>query len=206
MKVLITGAGGFVGKNLQQHLAERKDVEVVCFTRANTVARSPGTLKPSARVVGAAPGSEERVTEPLALVARLRSASAASNAGGNSSGRLSSSIAYASFLRNQLQPEAPMTATDIAITIAIFAAWDRATRWFGRIDDMDTPRENGAGGGPECSGLQLARRGQPVRALRVAVDASAADAARSIPAIRRVAISASAAWAGDNPVNGRRRP
>ena len=38
MKVLITGAGGFVGKNLQQHLAERKDVEVVCFTRANTAA------------------------------------------------------------------------------------------------------------------------------------------------------------------------
>lgn len=38
MKVLITGAGGFVSKNLQQHLAERKDVEVVCFTRANTAA------------------------------------------------------------------------------------------------------------------------------------------------------------------------
>ena len=37
MKVLITGSRGFVGKNLQQHLAERKDVEVVCFTRANAV-------------------------------------------------------------------------------------------------------------------------------------------------------------------------
>jgi UDP-2-acetamido-2,6-beta-L-arabino-hexul-4-ose reductase len=33
MKVLITGANGFVGKNLQLHLAERKDVQVVCFTR-----------------------------------------------------------------------------------------------------------------------------------------------------------------------------
>ena len=44
MKVLITGAGGFVGKNLQQHLAERKDVEVVCFTRANTVAELPRLL------------------------------------------------------------------------------------------------------------------------------------------------------------------
>lgn len=33
MKVLITGANGFLGKNLQLHLAERKDVEVTCFTR-----------------------------------------------------------------------------------------------------------------------------------------------------------------------------
>ena len=35
MRVLITGANGFVGKNLQLHLAERKDVQVVCFTRAD---------------------------------------------------------------------------------------------------------------------------------------------------------------------------
>jgi UDP-2-acetamido-2,6-beta-L-arabino-hexul-4-ose reductase len=33
MRVLITGANGFVGKNLQIHLAEREDVEVLCFTR-----------------------------------------------------------------------------------------------------------------------------------------------------------------------------
>ena len=33
MKVLITGANGFVGKNLQLHLSERSDVEVSCFTR-----------------------------------------------------------------------------------------------------------------------------------------------------------------------------
>jgi UDP-2-acetamido-2,6-beta-L-arabino-hexul-4-ose reductase len=38
MKVLITGANGFVGKNLQLHLAVRKDVQVVCFTRGNDVA------------------------------------------------------------------------------------------------------------------------------------------------------------------------
>jgi UDP-2-acetamido-2,6-beta-L-arabino-hexul-4-ose reductase len=38
MKVLITGADGFVGKNLRLHLAERKDVQVVCFTRGNDVA------------------------------------------------------------------------------------------------------------------------------------------------------------------------
>lgn len=41
MKVLITGANGFVGKNLQLHLAERKDVEVVCFTREHSKAQLP---------------------------------------------------------------------------------------------------------------------------------------------------------------------
>lgn len=44
MKVLITGSGGFLGKNLQLHLAERKDVEVVCFTRANQVEQFPALL------------------------------------------------------------------------------------------------------------------------------------------------------------------
>ena len=45
MKVLITGANGFVGKNLQLHLAERKDVQVVCFTRADNAARLPALLQ-----------------------------------------------------------------------------------------------------------------------------------------------------------------
>jgi UDP-2-acetamido-2,6-beta-L-arabino-hexul-4-ose reductase len=45
MKVLITGANGFVGKNLQWHLAERKDVQVVCFTRADGVACLPALLQ-----------------------------------------------------------------------------------------------------------------------------------------------------------------
>ena len=45
MKVLITGSGGFLGKNLQLHLAERKDVEVVCFTRANQVGQLPALLE-----------------------------------------------------------------------------------------------------------------------------------------------------------------
>ncbi|APW47770.1 UDP-2-acetamido-2,6-beta-L-arabino-hexul-4-ose reductase [Rhodoferax antarcticus] len=45
MKVLITGADGFVGKNLQLHLAERKDVEVVCFTRSHEVAQLPHLLQ-----------------------------------------------------------------------------------------------------------------------------------------------------------------
>ena len=44
MKVLITGSGGFLGKNLQLHLAERKDMEVVCFTRANQVEQLPALL------------------------------------------------------------------------------------------------------------------------------------------------------------------
>ena len=45
MKVLITGANGFIGKNLQLHLAERKDVQVVCFTRGDDVARLPALLQ-----------------------------------------------------------------------------------------------------------------------------------------------------------------
>jgi len=44
-KVLITGANGFVGKNLQLHLAERKDVQVLCFTRGCDVAQLPGLLQ-----------------------------------------------------------------------------------------------------------------------------------------------------------------
>ncbi len=44
MKVLITGANGFLGKNLQLHLAERNDVEVVCFTREHSVDELPELL------------------------------------------------------------------------------------------------------------------------------------------------------------------
>ena len=39
MKVLIIGAAGFVGKNLQLHLAERPDVQAVCFTRSDDLAQ-----------------------------------------------------------------------------------------------------------------------------------------------------------------------
>lgn len=39
MKVLITGANGFIGKNLRLHLSERKDVQVLCFTRGDDVAQ-----------------------------------------------------------------------------------------------------------------------------------------------------------------------
>lgn len=45
MKVLITGADGFVGKNLQLHLSERKDVEVVSFTRDNNAEELPALLQ-----------------------------------------------------------------------------------------------------------------------------------------------------------------
>ena len=45
MKVLITGANGFVGKNLQLCLSERKDVSVVFFTRSNDIAQLPGLLQ-----------------------------------------------------------------------------------------------------------------------------------------------------------------
>ncbi|MEB2348869.1 MAG: NAD-dependent epimerase/dehydratase family protein [Comamonadaceae bacterium] len=45
MRVLITGADGFIGKNLKLHLAERRNVEVRCFTRANEVAELPQLLQ-----------------------------------------------------------------------------------------------------------------------------------------------------------------
>jgi UDP-2-acetamido-2,6-beta-L-arabino-hexul-4-ose reductase len=44
-RVLLTGANGFIGKNLQLHLAERKDVQIVCFTRGDDVARLPALLQ-----------------------------------------------------------------------------------------------------------------------------------------------------------------
>ncbi len=44
MRVLITGADGFLGKNLQLRLRERKDVEVLTFTRADSVADLPKRL------------------------------------------------------------------------------------------------------------------------------------------------------------------
>lgn len=45
MRVLVTGADGFIGKNLLLHLAERKDVEVVRFTRANDADQLPDMLQ-----------------------------------------------------------------------------------------------------------------------------------------------------------------
>jgi UDP-2-acetamido-2,6-beta-L-arabino-hexul-4-ose reductase len=45
MKVLITGANGFVGKNLQLRLGERKDVQVACFTREHRLDQLPDLLQ-----------------------------------------------------------------------------------------------------------------------------------------------------------------
>ena len=45
MKILITGANGFIGKNLKHHLVERNDVEIVCFTHANDVSDLPLLLE-----------------------------------------------------------------------------------------------------------------------------------------------------------------
>ncbi|PIE24852.1 MAG: capsular biosynthesis protein [Neptuniibacter caesariensis] len=44
MRVLVTGSQGFVGKNLLLHLIERKDIEVVCFTRDNSADELPSIL------------------------------------------------------------------------------------------------------------------------------------------------------------------
>lgn len=45
MKVLITGADGFVGKNLRLHLAERKDVDIAVFTRSDEINQLPAMLE-----------------------------------------------------------------------------------------------------------------------------------------------------------------
>lgn len=45
MRVLITGSNGFVGKNLRLHLAERKDVQVTCFTREDDATQLPIILQ-----------------------------------------------------------------------------------------------------------------------------------------------------------------
>lgn len=44
MKVLITGADGFIGKNLLAHLSERSDVEALRFTRADSMAVLPALV------------------------------------------------------------------------------------------------------------------------------------------------------------------
>lgn len=45
MKVLITGANGFVGRNLQLRLRERRDVQVVCYTRDHQPGQLAGLLE-----------------------------------------------------------------------------------------------------------------------------------------------------------------
>ena len=45
MRSLITGASGFLGKNLQLHLAERGDVQVVVFNRGYDVGQLPALLQ-----------------------------------------------------------------------------------------------------------------------------------------------------------------
>ncbi len=45
MRVLITGANGFIGQNLRLHLLNRNDVEIVCFTRAQDSAQLLELLK-----------------------------------------------------------------------------------------------------------------------------------------------------------------
>ncbi len=45
MKVLITGANGFVGRNLQLRLRERRDVQVICYTRDQQAGQLAGLLE-----------------------------------------------------------------------------------------------------------------------------------------------------------------
>ena len=45
MRVLITGASGFIGKNLQLHLAEQKKIQLICYTRDDDIAQLPALLQ-----------------------------------------------------------------------------------------------------------------------------------------------------------------
>lgn len=45
MQVLITGADGFIGKNLQLRLRERKDIKLILFTRKNETCELPKFLQ-----------------------------------------------------------------------------------------------------------------------------------------------------------------
>jgi UDP-2-acetamido-2,6-beta-L-arabino-hexul-4-ose reductase len=45
LKVLITGANGFIGKNLQLHLTQRQNVQVICFTRDHSIMQLPELLE-----------------------------------------------------------------------------------------------------------------------------------------------------------------
>ncbi|MFA7580139.1 NAD-dependent epimerase/dehydratase family protein [Castellaniella sp.] len=44
MRILITGADGFIGRNLRQHLSTRADIELVCHTRAQGYQALPALL------------------------------------------------------------------------------------------------------------------------------------------------------------------
>lgn len=44
MKVLVTGADGFIGRNLRQRLSERSDLEVLSYTSSNDIGSLPNLL------------------------------------------------------------------------------------------------------------------------------------------------------------------
>ena len=45
MRVLITGASGFIARNLQLYLSPRQDVEVRCFDRSHTLQQLPALME-----------------------------------------------------------------------------------------------------------------------------------------------------------------
>lgn len=82
MKVLITGANGFVGQNLAIFLSERKDVEVVRFTRETPLADLPALVASVDFVFHLAgvnrPEKEDDFAENTGLTEHLAAAVAAS--------------------------------------------------------------------------------------------------------------------------------
>lgn len=67
MKLLITGSNGFIGQNLRVHLSEMDDVEVITFTRDNTVHQLPEILHDVDAVIHLAgvnrPSNDDEFTE-----------------------------------------------------------------------------------------------------------------------------------------------
>ena len=45
MRILITGANGFIGKNLQRHLSELKNIKIFTFTREDNISLLPKLVK-----------------------------------------------------------------------------------------------------------------------------------------------------------------
>lgn len=67
MKILVTGANGFIGKTLLVRLAEEQDFEVDGFTRADDLAALPGKVAAADAIIHLA--GENRPADPAAFMA-----------------------------------------------------------------------------------------------------------------------------------------
>src|SRR5690606_29175940 len=99
---------------------------------SNTASRSPATVNPVLADAEAAGVIEERLTDCVASAGSFIApdVSGRFRSGGTSSGRFSGLCAYRSLpLRNQLQPEAPRTATASAAAARKRIGWTEGRIW-----------------------------------------------------------------------------